>query len=220
MLFELMSAQPVRMLCLGAHADDIEFGCGGTIAKFAGVFDMFMLVLSDHVMADRERLFLKRDLSEQYAAIKRLGVPTERVKVLSFPSRFLSEHRQEIRNALTNVKKEFRPHIVLCPSVHDLHQDHPVVGEEACRVFREFTVLGYEIIRSSLTFTPELHVALAREHVRKKAEAVACYKSQADPNVTAGYYFAPEAIEAAARMRGLQFGLKYAEAFEVYYMKW
>jgi LmbE family N-acetylglucosaminyl deacetylase len=109
--------------------------------------------------------------------------------------------------------------MVFTPPVNDIHQDHITLAEEVLRLFREKTVFGYEVIRSGYNFKPQLHVKLTDEIVERKIKAAQCYKSQWSTTKSGGYYFSKDVMKGLMRSRGAQFGLEYAEAFEVYHLK-
>ncbi len=109
--------------------------------------------------------------------------------------------------------------IVFTTPINDIHQDHIVLAEEVVRLFREKTVFGYEVIRSGYNFRPQLHVKLTEDIVERKIKAAQCYKSQWSTTKSGGYYFSKEIMKGLMRARGAQFGLEYAEAFEVYHLK-
>jgi LmbE family N-acetylglucosaminyl deacetylase len=104
------------------------------------------------------------------------------------------------------------PPVVLLPSGSDLHQDHGVVYDEGLRAFRTLTVLGYELPWNQITFSTQAFVILDLSHLSRKWRALTKYESQIE---MARPYFRYEAIEAIARVRGLQVKAEYAEAYEL-----
>jgi N-acetylglucosamine malate deacetylase 1 len=201
-----------RVLVLGPHTDDGEFGCGGTMARLveAGIevryvaFSIATKSLPDGFPPDT----LAREVRE---ATAELGMPAELLAVHDFEVRTFPEHRQEILELLIDIWEEWPPDAVLQPCLGDIHQDHQVVAAEGLRAFKRTTVLGYEIPWNSLTFTYQAFVALERSHVERKVAALARYESQQHRN-----YANPEYIWNLARTRGIAVGREYAEAFEVY----
>lgn len=133
--------------------------------------------------------------------VSRVTVGRERVR--HFP-----QHRQRILERF--VEERAWPDLVLCPNSEDHHQDHHVVYEEAVRAFTRCTVLGYELPQNLRLFKNTAWVTLTRQHVEAKVQALGCYLSQADKP-----YADPEVIAALARVRGVQAGSEYAEAYEV-----
>ncbi len=196
-------------LVLGAHTDDCEFGCGGTIARLreAGVV-VHHVVFSRCVESLPDGAPPETLVLEAQDAAKILD--TE-LYIEDHPVRRLPSLRQEILEYLVEFQRRVEPQLVLMPSVRDIHQDHKTVAEEGVRAFqRHANVWSYEIFWNTPEFSCDLFVSLHRRHLNKKLRAIACYESQKDR-----YYAKPDLIEAQARMRGTQIGVPYAETFEV-----
>ncbi len=214
-----MNVRFERALFAGAHLDDVEFGCGASVAGWAeSGCDIRFLTLTQKNRNAAGEVQLVRDVEEPMQAARVLGVPDECVWIEDLDGQILQYQAQAVREVLLRVRREFDPEIVFVPAADDIHQDHRVVYEEAMRIFRERTVVGFEIVRSSLAFRPNLFVEVNAVNLHKKAEAILCYKSQLEQS--AGYYFNADIIEGQARFRGGQCGKKLAEAFEVYTMQW
>lgn len=203
-----------RILMIGAHPDDIELGCGGTLVKLCTGSDIRCLVLSDRMDTGSPR-----NVREMYGSLEVLGIPADAVQVAHFPTRAFTGYRREIRETLLAARRLLLPEIVFCPSAQDLHQDHQVVYEEVRRIFRNQSLLGYEIIRSSIDFQPHLYFCLEEIHLSKKIAALQNYLSQTAGQQSALYYFQPQVIEAWASFRGAQIEVPLAEAFEVYCLR-
>ena len=159
-----------------------------------------------------------RNLEEMFSSLSVLGIFPAAVRVGNIPTRVFADFRPKVRETLISSLQQFLPHYIFCPSGADLHQDHRVVYEEVRRIFRNHSVFGYEISRSSLDFQPQLYVALLARHLRKKIAALRCYHSQIDAG-SAGYYFKPRVIRAGAVLRGAHAAMPLAEAFEVYCLR-
>ena len=101
------------------------------------------------------------------------------------------------------------PDLVLAPSLHDVHQDHHTIAEEAIRAFKRTSILGYEEPWNNLTFNNQVYVTLEERHVEKKIAAVERYISQRGRIYASGEY-----IRALAMSHGVQIGRPYAEVFE------
>ncbi|MHB1126367.1 MAG: PIG-L deacetylase family protein [Bacillota bacterium] len=203
--------QGTRILMVGAHPDDIELGCGGTIARLVNRSQIRCLVLSDRMESGNPR-----DLQEMYASLGMLGIIGDKVNVARIPTRIFTDYRPAIREALINERKHFIPEVVFFPSTGDLHQDHQVLYDEVRRIFRNETLLGYEIIRSSDNFHPQLYVQLEEDHLRRKIAALKHYRSQTAGRQSAGYYFQSRVIRTWALFHGTNGAMRYAEAYEVY----
>lgn len=188
---------------MGPHPDDVELGCGGIIAKYRDEVEMYYLVLSPCNNEPKNKMILE----EMRNAVGVAGIT--RSQIGNIERRVFHDQRSKIRSVLLEVQKKFDPDLVFCPTLNDVHQDHSVTAEEVTRIFRDKGVLGYEAVRSSVFFRPNLYFTFEETHLRKKISMVMCYKSQFDR-----YYFKPDIIKLLARMRGNQVRSEYAEAFE------
>lgn len=203
-----------NVVVFGAHPDDFEVGCAGTILKFLKDINLRIFVMSDRYEDGN-----LRDLNDQKRSFKILGLDKIPVKVFDVPTRIFHDYRSKIRNILYNIATKSKVDIVFTPPINDIHQDHVVLADEVLRLFREKTVLGYEVIRSGHNYAPQMHVELSESVVEKKIKAAQCYKSQWSTTTSGGYYFSKDVMKGLMRARGAQFGMEYAEAFEIYYMK-
>jgi LmbE family N-acetylglucosaminyl deacetylase len=201
-----------RVLVLAPHTDDGEFGCGGTMARLveAGAevryvaFSIATKSLPDGFPPDT----LAREVRE---ATTELGIPESHLTVHDFEVRTFPQSRQEILEVLIELWEEWQPEVVFQPSVHDIHQDHQVIAAEGLRAFKRTTILGYEIPWNNFDFSYQWYFALDREHVERKAAALARYASQRHRR-----YSDPEYIWNVARTHGINVNREYAEVFEVY----
>jgi N-acetylglucosamine malate deacetylase 1 len=199
------------ILVLAPHTDDGELGCGGTIAKLTGlgrsVYYAAFSTARHSLPPDLPPDTLKVEVA---AATARLGIDPGRLKVYDYEVRKLSYSRQEVLEDLVSLKRDIDPDLVLMPCLHDIHQDHATIANEGLRAFKDRTILGYELIWNNLSFQTECFVRLDKEHVERKIEALAEYRSQAGKD-----YTSPEFIRSLARTRGVQIGTEFAECFEV-----
>ncbi len=189
------------VLALGAHFDDIELGCGGTLALLQrrGVPCHALTVCAGHPGDGRE--------SENAQAQSILG--TSVLPGLGLPIRYLTDHRQEVADALFQIRESLQPRIVLVHANSDHHQDHWVVANEVQRVFRHCTILGYEVPWSG-NCTPLVWMPLEPSDVDSKWDALCCYRSQADKQ-----WINERVVKGHLAMRGSQIGVEWAEAFQL-----
>lgn len=200
-----------RALVLAPHTDDAELGCGGTIARLLerGV-EVYLVAFSAaerSVPPGLPRDTLRR---EQALAAKSLGLDGDHLRVLDFPVREFPRLRQEVLEEMVSLESQLRPDLVLLPSTRDTHQDHQVIAQEGFRAFKRHTVLGYDLPWNTVDFPAQCFVPLEERHLRAKIRAVGRYRSQ-------GFrpYSSRAFLQGWARMRGVQAGCEYAEAFEV-----
>ena len=206
-----------RILFAGAHLDDIEFGAGAWAADLAATdCQLRFLTLTRHNRAADGHIQIRRDLDEPIEAARKLGLVADQVSIGSLDGQMLHDQAQAVREVFLGWRRDFDPEVVVVPAARDIHQDHHVVYAEAVRIFRDRTVLGFEVVRSTLDFRPNLFVSVSAAALEKKAEAVLCYRSQLEQS--AGYYFKPEIVRGQAYFRGGQGNKELAEAFEVYFL--
>ena len=202
---------PKRVLVLAPHTDDGELGCGGTIAKeLDNGSDVLYVAFSS---ADRSLPdgfppgTLKKELM---GATGILGIPEKNVRFFDYDVRHFSEKRQNVLEDMFELREGYAPNVVLCPSLNDLHQDHKIVAEEARRMFKRTSILGYEMPWNNISFDTLSFSILKEKHVEAKVEALKCYKSQEHRA-----YLNSDFIRSLALTRGVQISVPYAEAFEV-----
>lgn len=203
-----------KILLLSPHTDDVELGCGGSVAKFIEQgHDVLWIAFS--VAEDSLPEGLPKDtLAKEFEKVIQLyGLGPQDHQILSFRVRHMSEFRQDVLDHLVKVRSEFTPQIVIGPSMHDYHQDHQVVANEMVRAFKTTSsIISYELPWNNIRFDSQLFITLTEEHMRKKWEALQEYGSQM---IRSRGYFEKEFIFGTARMHGVQCNEKYAEAFEV-----
>ena len=203
-----------NVIVFGAHPDDFEVGCAGTILKYLKDINLKIFVMSDRYEDGK-----MRNLKEKDKSLKILGLDKVPCKVFDIPTRIFHDHKSRIRNILYNIATKSDVDVVFTPPIHDIHQDHIVLADEVIRLFREKTIFGYEVIRSGYDFMPNMHVKLPLDLVNLKIKAAQSYKSQWSTTKSGGYYFSKEVMKGLMRARGAAFGVEYAEAFEVYHLK-
>ncbi|HKZ99918.1 MAG TPA: PIG-L deacetylase family protein [Thermoplasmata archaeon] len=208
------SVPPKRVLALGAHPDDVELGCGGSLVKFrdAGVETMSAIFSSCSDENPDDSTLRSREVE---VAARAIGV--SRLFQFDFPNRELPEHRHQVMSTMEELQKDLEPDLLFIPFLDDPHQDHETVARAAIRTFRRReTILQYEIVRyGSHSFTPSLFIDITATLERKVA-ALRHYKSQLGRRA----YFDEESFRSLARTRGAQSGYDYAEGFVVYKMFW
>jgi len=203
-----------RALVLCAHTDD-EFGCSGTMIRLlesgAQVYCAEFSICRESAPNGFPPDVLSHEVREMARA---LGLRQEQLLVFDFRVRHFPSLRQEILEEMVRLRKQINPDLVLLPALSDIHQDHHVVAMEGFRAFKFASVFGYELPMNTITFQHACFVELAAEHLKRKIEAILCYKSQLfRPYVEESF------IRGLARVRGIQAGVEYAEAFEVLRLK-
>lgn len=201
----------MKILVLAPHTDDEVFGCGATIARLAeeghevhcAVFSACMLSVPDRWPSDQL-------IHEVKQATLALGIKPQHLHLRDFQVRTFDRHRQEILQQMLNLRERIKPGMVFKPWAHDVHQDHQVIADEALRAFKHCTLRSYELPWNSVSgaFPADTFYELQDRHLQRKAEAIACYETQAlRPYANPAYW------HAQAFGRGLQAGVELAEAF-------
>ena len=200
-----------KILILGPHTDDGEFGCGGTIAKFIEEGkELYYATFSCAEESVPEGLPKDILLKEVKASSKVLGIPEDNLLIYRYPVRKFDHYRQDILEDLVRLCNDINPDLVLMTSPHDLHQDHYVIATEGLRAFKFTSILGYEMPWNNINFETRSFIHLEERHIQKKLDSVKCYRSQ-----TGRKYANEEFIRGLATTRGVQCGADYAETFEV-----
>ncbi len=206
-----MLKQFKKALVLAPHTDDGEFGCGGTIARLAEsgceVHYVAFSSCEESVPAGFPKDIL---VTEVKKATEVLGVKPEHLRVLKYKVRMFSYHRQEILDDILKIKKQVNPDVIFIPSQNDIHQDHTTITTEAIRAAKGCSIFCYELTWNNFDFNNACFVALEEKHINKKIEAINQYASQGHRP-----YADVEFLKGQARVRGVQSGGSYAEAFEI-----
>lgn len=184
----------LRLLCLGAHPDDIEIGCGGTLLRLRAEMpdvEVRWIVFS----GTEERRNEARRSAELFLAGCTYQLSLHRFRDSLFP--FDGEGIKEVFEA---VKREFDPSLILTHWRGDAHQDHRLIGEFTHNTFRDHLILEYEIPKYDGDFgSPNLFVPLSRDQAARKADMiVANFASQRSRR-----WFDRETFLALARLRGM-----------------
>jgi LmbE family N-acetylglucosaminyl deacetylase len=203
-----------RALVLGAHTDD-EFGCSGTIARLleegAEVCCAMFSTCEESVPKDFPKDVLSQEAKKAAAVI---GVKPDHLLIYDYRVRHFPAVRQEILEEFVRLRKKLDPDLVMLPALSDIHQDHHVIASEGLRAFKFASILGYELPMNTITFQHACFVTLKPAHIDRKIQSLMCYKSQ---------QFRPYAnedfVRSLAKVRGVQAGVEYAEAFEVLRLK-
>ncbi|MDY6845611.1 MAG: PIG-L deacetylase family protein [Chloroflexota bacterium] len=194
------------VLCIGAHPDDIELGCGALIADIVDQTNVVCVTLSDN----QENPDLQHLVNEYQESMTILGVKPDNAILYDFTTRRFQAARQEILEVMISLKKRYHPEVVLVHTAQDIHQDHKTITEEALRAFRGTTLLGFDVLRSSYGFFPDFLVEVSEEAVKTKINALKAYKTYAGK-----YYFDENIIHATAIRHGALAERPFAEGFDI-----
>ena len=201
-----------RVLALSPHADDVELGAGGTIAKMLELgTEVYHVVFSGGEQSVPEGYPKDMRRKECKASNEVLGIPIDNLILLDYEIRAFPMQRQQILETMRELNEKIRPELVLVPSSSDIHQDHNTIYMEALRVFKTTsTIWGYEQPWNNLVFTTNVFVILGERHLNRKVKALSKHLSQKFRP-----YMRKEHVISLARSRGGQIDVPYAESFEL-----
>jgi LmbE family N-acetylglucosaminyl deacetylase len=196
-----------QVLCLGAHSDDIEIGCGGTILRLAAQYPgcVFHWVVFSTTGI--------REAEAQRAATMFVG-PTQLMRPLlkTFQDGFMPFVGAEVKAVFEELKQQISPDIIFTHYRMDAHQDHRVISELTWNTFRNHLVLEYEIPKYDGDLgQPNVFVPLDSEVCEKKVENV----MEAFQSQRCKKWFQRETFFSLMRLRGMECNAPsgYAEAF-------
>lgn len=198
---------PRRVLAIGAHSDDIEIGCGGTLLKLIeqrAIAEIRWVVLS----ADGGRAQEARDSAE--AMLK--GVPKSEIVVCDFPDTFFPYEGQRIKSFFQEMKADFAPDVVFTHQRNDLHQDHRVCCELTWNTFRDHLILEYEVPKYDGDMSaPNAFVPIEERLQRRKIDHLMQYFG----TQRSKRWFQEDLFSGLLRLRGMECNSpsSYAEAF-------
>jgi LmbE family N-acetylglucosaminyl deacetylase len=204
-------------LFLAPHTDDVELGCGATLARcVAECASVEVAVFSSAVQSLPERSQPDRLKNEFVNSMKIFGITEKRLHVYDYEVRKFNYFRQDILENLITLRREINPTLVFTVSGNDVHQDHQVIANESLRAFKGASILAYELPWNIFEFSPRVCITVSEQNLLTKLEALSEYKSQIEKKRD---YFDREFIRSLARVRGIQAASDFAEAFELVTLK-
>jgi LmbE family N-acetylglucosaminyl deacetylase len=198
---------PLRILCLGAHSDDIEIGCGGTIlrllAEHPGTEVDWVVFAGEGLRAEEAAKSASRFLAE---------AGRNEVVINQFKDGFFPYVGADIKQFFEALKKKVSPNLILTHYRQDLHQDHRLISELTWNTFRSHLILEYEIAKYDGDIgAPNFFVHLDGALCRKKVD----YILQSFDSQRVKEWFSEDTFYATLRLRGLESNApdKFAEGF-------
>ena len=199
---------PLRILLLGAHADDVEIGCGGTVLR----------LLAEHPGAEVRYVVFsaspeRADEARAAAAELTAGASHTAVDIHGFRDSFFPwDQPVRLKETMGALRKSFDPDLVFTHRRQDLHQDHALIAQLTWNAFRDHLILEYEIPKyeGDLT-TPNVYVPLDEAVAHRKVNLILRhYATQAGKG-----WFRAETFEAVLRLRAIECNAPtgWAEAF-------
>jgi LmbE family N-acetylglucosaminyl deacetylase len=194
------------VLCLGAHCDDIEIGCGGTLIELSrrhpGLRFFWAVFSGDEVREPETR-----------AAAAALHAPnTPTVEVHRYRGSYFPYVASEIKDSFESLRAKVAPDLIFTHFLGDRHQDHRIVAELTWNTFRSHAILEYEIPKYEGDLgQPQVYCPLSSATVELKvATLMRCFPSQHGRQ-----WFDPELFRGHLRLRGIECASpsRHAEAF-------
>jgi LmbE family N-acetylglucosaminyl deacetylase len=200
-------AGPLTVLCLGAHADDIEIGCSGTLLKLIEQYPKIVvhwIVFSATSPRARE--------AKRSAGIFLQGAAGKKVVIKSFRDSYFPFMGDRIKKFVAQLARQVSPDLVFTHYRNDLHQDHRLLAELTLNAFRNHLILEYEIPKYDGDMgAPNAYVHLTKSMAHRKVRLI-CEQFQTQK---AKPWFSEDTFLALLRLRGVESNSpgKYAEAF-------
>ena len=185
---------PLTMLCIGAHCDDIEIGCGGTILR----------LLADHPGSSVHWVVLAsnpRRAEEARAAASAFleSAAHATVDVKTFRESYFPYVGAEIKDYFETLRTACEPHVIFSHYHRDRHQDHRVVSELTWNTFRDHLIAEYEIPKYEGDLDrPNAYVALTKAHADRKVDLL----MQHFPSQATRRWFKAETFHSLMIVRG------------------
>ncbi len=210
----MLTLQPnlrrLQILCLGAHSDDIEIGCGGTLLelleRYPGSHVTWVVLCG---LGSRER--------EAKVSAKRLlkAAKSTDIRVAKFRDGYFPSEHAAIKDFFESLKSAPKPDLVFTHYGADLHQDHRIVSELTWNTFRDQLILEYEIVKYDGGLgSPNCFVPLQPSSSRRKiAHLMKCFGTQ-----RAKRWFTEDTFKAMLRIRGIECNSPSGEA-EAFYVR-
>lgn len=207
LLLDRPESAPVRVLAIGAHPDDVEIGCGGTLMRLVEqriVGEACVVVLSGKPERAEE--------AQASATALLAPVASHRIILRDFADGFFPYKGAEIKRFFEELKGELSPDLILTHQRHDLHQDHRVTCELTWNTFRDHMILEYEVPKYDGDMgRPNLYVGLDEALCRKKIDHLMThFGSQLSKR-----WFKEDLFSGLLRLRGMECNspTSFAEAF-------
>lgn len=185
-----------NLLCIGAHCDDIEIGCGATVLRLIErhpeLHVDWVILTSTPARAAEARASAAGFLG---------GVRSHNVVIREFRDGFLPWVGSDLKDCFEELKRSTRPELILTHHRGDFHQDHRLIGELTWNTWRDHLILEYEIPKYDGDLgRPNAFVPLTEAVVRRKVDLIlGSFASQAQKA-----WFTADTFRALLRLRGVE----------------
>jgi LmbE family N-acetylglucosaminyl deacetylase len=197
-----------RVLCLGAHSDDIEIGCGGTILRLMRENPSIEINWVVFCGADERREREARESAARYLQ----GATATHVAVHKFRDAFMQFDGANVKVAFEGLKKLGDPDLIFTHFRDDRHQDHRLLSDLTWNTWRDHQILEYEILKYDGDLgRPNVYAPIPEDLCRRKIELL----MQGFPTQAKRQWFSEDTFWAMLRIRGVECNsaTKFAEAF-------
>lgn len=199
--------KPLKLLCLGAHSDDIEIGCGASVLRLLQDYPNAEVWWS--VFAAREEREREAQLSAR-AFLRKAGKQT--IVTHSFRDGFFPYEGAAIKEKFEALKGYVKPDLIFTHYRNDLHQDHRTISELTRNTWRDHLILEYEIPKWDGDLDrPNVFIPVPATLAKRKT----AYLMKHFPTQAKRHWFDEETFLGLMRVRGLECNApgRYAEAF-------
>ncbi len=201
------SKTPLKILCLGAHCDDIEIGAGGTLLKLFNEYEIEQVIWI--IFASNE---VRKAEAIKSAEMFLFGVSNKKIIVNTFRDGYFPFQGTEIKEYFEEIKNEISPDIIFTHYRNDRHQDHRLISDLTWNTWRNQFILEYEIPKYDGDLgIPNFYVELKKDYISNRNKIVIeSFVSQQSK-----HWFDEATFNALSRIRGLESATLFAEAFYV-----
>jgi LmbE family N-acetylglucosaminyl deacetylase len=196
-----------QVLCIGAHSDDIEIGCGGTLLKLIDLYPhltIYWVVLGASGQREQEAVASAQSLMKE--------IDRQHVIVKGFRDGFFPYQGMEIKEYFEELKRKVTPDLILTHYRDDRHQDHRLISDLTWNTFRDHLIWEYEIPKYDGDLgSPNVFIHLDEAICRRKiAHLFEHFGTQSNK-----VWFTEDTFSSILRMRGIESNApdRYAEAF-------
>ena len=203
----LVENRKPKVLCLGAHPDDIEIGCGGSVLRLLNEFpeaQFYWLVFSGDEKRAKE--------AERSANVFLKDAESKIINIQNFKESYFPFLGAGIKDFFGRLRKEFSPDLIFTHYAKDAHQDHRLLSDLTWNTFRNHLILEYEIPKYDGDLgNPNFYIYLDGEVVQRKVKYICNYFSSQNEK----QWFSEDTFRSIMRIRGVESNSpsKYSEAF-------
>jgi LmbE family N-acetylglucosaminyl deacetylase len=205
MKIEFDKSNPLNILCLGAHGDDIEIGAGGTLLKLIDQYEIEQITWVVFTSNENRRLESMASAEKFLSSVK-----NKKIIVGNFRDGFLPFYAIELKEFFEEIKQEVSPNLIFTHYRNDRHQDHRILSDLTWNTWRNHLILEFEIPKYDGDLgIPNFYIDLNEEYIDKRNKIIfESFVSQKNK-----HWFDDSTFKAMPRIRGIESATFFAEAF-------